>query len=49
MLTVSQPASRFGLSRSTVLFHESIGLLEPAERSSANYRRYGERDIQRLQ
>ena len=48
MLTVSQLATRCGLSRSTLLYYESIGLLKPAARSTANYRRYGERDVQRL-
>ena len=37
MLTVSQLASR--LSRSTLLYYESIGLLKPTARCSANYRR----------
>ena len=49
MLTVSQLASRGGLSRSTLLYYESIGLLIAASRSSSNYRRYGERAVQRLQ
>ena len=49
MLTVSQLATRCGLSRSSLLYYESIGLLKPAARSRANYRRYGERDIQRLE
>ena len=49
MLTVSQLASRCGLSRSTLLYYESIGLLIAASRSSSNYRRYGERAVQRLQ
>jgi MerR family transcriptional regulator, thiopeptide resistance regulator len=49
MLTVSKLARRCGLSRSTLLYYESIGLLKPAPRTSANYRRYGEKELQRLQ
>jgi len=49
MLTVSQLAGRCGLSRSTLLYYESIGLLKPASRSDSNYRRYGERDLEKLQ
>ena len=48
MFTVSKLAERCGLSRSTVLYYESVGLLEPARRSASNYRRYGERDLERL-
>jgi DNA-binding transcriptional MerR regulator len=49
MWTVSKLAARCGLSRGTLLYYESIGLLKPPARSAANYRRYGERDLQRLQ
>jgi MerR family transcriptional regulator, thiopeptide resistance regulator len=37
------------LSRSAILYYESIGLLKPAGRSAANYRTYSDRDEQRLQ
>src|SRR2546423_13797430 len=49
MLTVSKLAQRCGLSRSTVLYYESTGLLKSAPRSAGNYRRYGEKELQRLQ
>src|SRR5512138_3241542 len=49
MLTVTQLARRCSLSRTTVLYYESIGLLRPAMRSAANYREYTERELQRLQ
>lgn len=49
MWTVTQLARRCGLSRSTLLYYESIGLLKPASRSIANYRRYGEQDLRRLE
>ena len=49
MLTISQLARRCGLSRSTLLYYESIGLLGPARRTASNYRAYGDGDLQRLQ
>ena len=49
MLTVSKLARSCGLSRSTILYYESISLLKPARRSGANYRSYTERDLARLQ
>jgi DNA-binding transcriptional MerR regulator len=48
MWTVSKLARSCGLSRSTLLYYESIGLLKPAARSAANYRGYGEKDLRRL-
>ena len=48
MWTVSKLASRAGLSRTALLYYESIGLMRPPERSYGNYRRYGERDLNRL-
>jgi DNA-binding transcriptional MerR regulator len=32
-----------------VLYYESIGLLDPANRTESNYRLYGERELQRLE
>jgi len=49
MWTVSKLAARCGLSRGTLLYYESIGLLKPPARSAANYRRYAEKDLARLQ
>lgn len=48
MLTVTRLARRCGLSRSTVLYYESIGLLRASGRSSGNYRLYGEKEVDRL-
>jgi len=48
MLTVSRLAHLCGLSRSTVLYYESIGLLRPARRSAGNYRVYTDKDAARL-
>ncbi len=48
MMTVSKLAKLCGLSRTTVLYYESEGLLKPLVRSDSNYRVYGEREVQRL-
>jgi DNA-binding transcriptional MerR regulator len=48
MYTVSGLAQRCGLSRTTILYYESLGLLKPASRSPGNYRQYGEREFERL-
>jgi DNA-binding transcriptional MerR regulator len=47
-LTVTRLARACGLSRTTVLYYESIGLLKPVRRSAGNYRLYGDRDLERL-
>jgi DNA-binding transcriptional MerR regulator len=49
MWTVSKLAAHCGLSRGALLYYESIGLLKPPARNAANYRRYGEREMRRLQ
>lgn len=48
MLTVTKLAESCGLSRSTVLYYESIGLLRAPFRSAANYRGYTDGDAERL-
>jgi DNA-binding transcriptional MerR regulator len=48
MMTVSKLASICGLSRTTVLYYESEGLLKPAVRTDSNYRVYGEREVATL-
>lgn len=47
-LTVTHLARACGLSRSTVLYYEAMGLLNPARRSAGNYRLYGQKDLDRL-
>jgi DNA-binding transcriptional MerR regulator len=49
MLTASKLARRFGMSRTALLYYESIGLMRPAARTEANYRCYGEREVRRLE
>ena len=47
-MTVGALAAWFGLSRTTLLYYDRLGLLEPASRSSAGYRRYDGADVERL-
>ncbi len=47
-LTVTNLARACGLSRSTVLYYEAMGLLKPGRRSAGNYRIYAESDLERL-
>ena len=47
-MTVTRLARACGLSRSTVLYYESVGLLRPPRRSAGNYRVYSEKDLERL-
>ena len=46
--SISALARRFGLSRSTLLYYDRIGLLRAADRTAAGYRRYGAREARRL-
>lgn len=48
MTTIGRLARRHGLSRSTLLYYDRIGLLRPSGRSPANYRVYTEADERRL-
>jgi MerR family transcriptional regulator, thiopeptide resistance regulator len=47
--SVSQIARLAGVSVRTLHHYDRIGLLSPAERSDAGYRRYGDDDLRRLQ
>lgn len=49
MLTVGKLANRFGLSRSTLLYYDSIGLLSPSAHQPGEYRFYSEDDALRLE
>jgi DNA-binding transcriptional MerR regulator len=48
MFRISQLARQFGLSRSTLLYYDRIGLLSPSGRSDAGYRLYSPADRERL-
>jgi len=49
MLTVTQIAKQFGISRTTILYYEKEELLMPAYRSGNGYRWYGDKEIKRLE
>ena len=49
MYTIGRLAARFGITRSTLLYYDSIGLLRPAGRSQGSYRLYSEKDAVRLE
>lgn len=48
-LTISRLAQSFGLSRSTLLYYDKIGLLPPSGRTDSGYRYYTESDRLRLE
>jgi DNA-binding transcriptional MerR regulator len=49
MFRISALARQFGLSRSTLLYYDRIGLLSPSGRSEAGYRLYSRADRERLE
>ncbi|MFZ5967215.1 MAG: MerR family transcriptional regulator [Bacillota bacterium] len=49
MYTIGQLCKRFCLSRSTLLYYDSIGLLKASKRTDSNYRKYSEDDVKRLE
>jgi DNA-binding transcriptional MerR regulator len=48
-LTIGALAKAAGLSRSTLLYYDRLGLLRPGRRSEAGYRLYSEADARRLE
>lgn len=48
MQTISQLAKQHRVSRTTILYYEREGLLNPAHRSENGYRWYGEKEVKRL-
>ena len=47
-MNISTLARRHGLSRSTLLYYDRIGLLKATGRTASGYREYSERDDERL-
>lgn len=48
-LTISKVCKQFHISRSALLYYDSIGLLSPRMRTNSGYRLYSAEDVQRLQ
>lgn len=48
LISVGKLAKIFGISRTTLLYYDSIGLLKPAKRNESGYRLYEESDLERL-
>jgi DNA-binding transcriptional MerR regulator len=48
MFKIGQVAKKYSLSRSTLLYYDSIGILSPSGRSESNYRLYSTGDLQRM-
>lgn len=49
MYTIGQLAKLFGLSRSTLLYYDEIGILSPSVRSASNYRLYSDDDARKME
>ena len=49
MYTIGELTKRFSISRSTLLYYDSIGLLRPSGRTSSGYRLYSDRDMVRME
>jgi MerR family transcriptional regulator, thiopeptide resistance regulator len=48
-MTISALARRCGLSRSSILHYEAIGLMRRPPRTAGNYRSYSDRDVLRVE
>lgn len=49
MFTIGQVAKRYSLSRSTLIYYDSVGVLKPSGRSESNYRLYSEDDLKKME
>ena len=48
MFTIGQVAKKYTLSRSALIYYDTIGLLTPSGRSASNYRLYSENDLKKM-
>ena len=48
MFTIGQVAKKYGLSRSTLIYYDNIGILTPSGRSESNYRLYSDIDLKKM-
>lgn len=49
MFTIGKLAKRFGLSRSTLLYYDKLGLLCPSSHTKGDYCYYSQEDVERLE
>lgn len=49
MYTIGKLAKKFHISRSTLLYYDSIGILKPSSRTTGDYRLYSDDDASRLE
>ncbi len=47
-LSIGKVSKMFGVSRTALLYYDSLGLLKPSARSGSGYRMYNDSDIDRL-
>ena len=48
MFTIGQVAKKYSLSRSALIYYDSIGVLTPSGRSESNYRLYSRDDLKKM-
>jgi len=48
MFTIGQVARKYSLSRTALIYYDTIGLLTPSGRSASNYRLYSESDLKKM-
>ena len=48
MYTIGKVAKIYSLSRSTLIYYDSIGVLKPSGRTASNYRLYSQADLKKM-
>jgi DNA-binding transcriptional MerR regulator len=49
MFTIGQMVKNYGLSRSTLIYYDNIGILSPDCRTESNYRLYSDDDVRKME